>query len=154
MSERLLFFTELLNLQVLDLKGRRIGRVKDAGLAPLIHPARVDRYLVSSGLTWWSVRFDQVASISLDGIRLSDEKVIPYHDDEYMLRIARDLLDQQIIDVNGRKVVRVNDVTLELHQENNHDVLSVLEVAPLARSAGDCRCRCVCSTGRSGWSPR
>ena len=37
-----------------------------------------------------------------------------------MLRIARDLLDQQIIDVNGRKVVRVNDVTFELRQGQRH----------------------------------
>ena len=52
----------------------------------------------------------------------------PYHDDEYMLRICRDLLDQQIIDVNGRKVVRVNDVTFEVRRENDHDILRVLEV--------------------------
>ena len=52
----------------------------------------------------------------------------PYHDDEYMLRMARDLLDQQIIDVNGRKVVRVNDVTFEVRRENDHDILRVLEV--------------------------
>jgi len=38
------------------------------------------------------------------------------------------LLDQQIIDVNGRKVVRVNDVTFEIRAEGGHDVMSVLEV--------------------------
>src|SRR5437868_12201135 len=111
MAENLLYFTELLGLPVFDLKHRRIGRVKDAAVVPLIHPARVDRFLVGSGATWLSVRYDQIATISLDGIELSDEKLFPYHSDEYMLRIQRDLLDQQIIDVNGRKVVRVNDVT-------------------------------------------
>ena len=35
-----------------------------------------------------------------------------------MLRIRRDLLDQQIIDVNGRKVVRVNDVTFEVLKDD------------------------------------
>jgi magnesium transporter len=52
----------------------------------------------------------------------------PYHDDEYMLRIGRDLLDQQIIDVNGRKVVRVNDITFEHRAEARTDTLNVLEV--------------------------
>ena len=33
-------------------------------------------------------------------------------DDENQLMLERDLLDQQIIDVHGRKVVRVNDVDL------------------------------------------
>ena len=108
----LLYFTELLALPVYDLKGRLIGRVKDAAIVPLIDVSRVDRFLVGAGGTWLSVRYGQVAEISLTGIRLNDEVMVPYHSDEYMLRIGRDLLDQQIIDVNGRKVVRVNDVTI------------------------------------------
>jgi magnesium transporter len=124
----LLFFTELLGLKVYDLKGRRIGRIADAALVPLIHPVRVDRYLVGGGWAWLTVRYDQIRTISLEGIHLRDEVLTPYHEDEYMLRIARDLLDQQIIDVNGRKVVRVNDVTFEVRQENGCHVLAVLEV--------------------------
>ena len=120
MAESLLFFTELVGLPVLDVRGRRIGRVRDAALVPLVHPARIDRFLVGGGWAWLTVRHDQVASISLDGIRLSDEMLTPYHSDEYMLRIGRDLLDQQIIDVNGRKVVRVNDVTFEIHNKNGN----------------------------------
>ena len=105
MPETLLFLTELLGLPVYDLKGRRIGRVRDSAVVPLVDPFRVDRYLIGAGAAWLTVRHDQIRSISLDGIRLSDEVLTPYHDDEYMLRISRDLLDQQIIDVNGRKVV-------------------------------------------------
>jgi len=128
MDESLLFLTELLGLPVYDLKGRRIGRVRDSALVPLADPFRVDRYLVGAGSAWLTVRHDQIQSISLQGIRLSDEVLTPYHDDEYMLRIARDLLDQQIIDVNGHKVVRVNDVTFEVRRENSHDILRVMEV--------------------------
>ena len=123
-----LFFTELIGMPVHDLKQRRIGRVRDAAIVPLIHAARVDRFLVGAGGSWLSVRYDQIASISLEeGIHLSNEKLYPYHSDEYMLRINRDLLDQQIIDVNGRKVVRVNDVTFEI-QHGERDALVILEV--------------------------
>jgi CBS domain-containing protein len=124
----LLFFTEIVGLKVYDLKGRRIGRIADAALVPLIDPVRVDRYLVGGGWAWLTVRYDQIRSLSLDGVHLRDEVLTPYHEDEYMFRIARDLLDQQIIDVNGRKVVRVNDVTFEVRKENGCDVLAVLEV--------------------------
>jgi magnesium transporter len=127
-APNLIFFTELLSLPVFDARGRRIGRVKDAALIPLVNPARVDRFLVGGGWAWLAVRFDQVASISLEGIRLAQELLTPYHDDEYMLRIGRDLLDQQIIDINGRKVVRVNDVTLEIRESENRPELNVLEV--------------------------
>jgi len=49
MVESVLFFTELLGLPVLDSRGRRIGRVRDAALVPLVHPARIDRFLVGGG---------------------------------------------------------------------------------------------------------
>jgi CBS domain-containing protein len=88
----------------------------------------VDRYLVGGGWAWLTIRHDQVHSISLDGISLRDELLTPYHADEYMLRLSRDLLDQQIIDVSGRKVVRVTDVTFGVSREDDHDVLKVLEV--------------------------
>jgi magnesium transporter len=127
MAESFVYFTELLGLPVFDLKHRQIGRVRDAAVVPLIHPARIDRYLVGAGASWLSVRYDQISTIALEGIQLSNEKLYPYHSDEYMLRIRRDLLDQQIIDVNGRKVVRVTDVSLEV-RHNERDALLVLEV--------------------------
>jgi len=129
-----IFFTELLGMPVYDLKHRRIGRVRDAALVPLIHPARIDRFLVGAGSSWLSVRYDQIASISLEGgIQLCNEKLYPYHSDEYMLRMQRDLLDQQIIDVNGRKVVRVNDVTFEVRRDER-DSLVVFEIDVGVRS--------------------
>ncbi len=126
--EELLYFTELVGLKVYDLRGRRIGRVADAAVVPLIDPARVDRYLVGGGWTWLTVRYDQVRSISLDGLHLQNERLVPYHDDEYMLRIGRDLLDQQIVDVDGRKVVRVNDVTFQILRQQDAEFLRVVEV--------------------------
>jgi len=129
MSNPILFMTELIGLGVYDLKGRRMGVVRDAAIVPLVDPVRIDRFLIGGGgFTWLNVRHDQIASISLDGIHLKDEKLTPYHSDEYMLRVVRDLLDQQIIDAQGRKVVRINDVTFEIRQEDGHEILWVLEV--------------------------
>ena len=128
-ADNFLFFTELVSMPVLDLKGRRIGRVRDAALVPVVHPSRIDRLLVGGGDSWLTVRFDQVRSIALGkGITLSEEQLVPYHDDEYMLRIARDLLDQQIIDVTGRKVVRVNDVTMTIMNDGVRDFLALVDI--------------------------
>ena len=129
MADNLLFFTELVAMPVFDVKGRRIGRVRDAALVPLVHPSRIDRLLMGGGDAWLTVRYDQVRSIQLGrGIQLGDEQLVPYHDDEYMLRIHRDLLDQQIIDVNGRKVVRVNDISMHIHNDGHRDTLVVVDV--------------------------
>src|SRR5512140_3206582 len=87
MTEEILFLTELVGLRVFDLKGRRIGAVKDVAIVPLLDPVRIDRFLIGgTGDAWFSVRHDQVKSISLDGIYLRDENLVPYHSDEYVLR--------------------------------------------------------------------
>src|ERR1039457_1507861 len=59
----------------------------------------------------------------------------PYASGEGMLLLERDLLDQQIIDVYGRKVVRVNDV--DIHEELGHEhiVLKLAAVDVGARGA-------------------
>ena len=128
MADNILFFTELLGLKVYDLKGRRLGTIRDAALVPLVDAIRVDRYLLGGGWAWLTIRYDQIQSISLDGIYLQDEQLVPYHGDDYMLRLGRDLLDQQIIDVHGRKVVRVTDITFETVQVEGRDELRMLEV--------------------------
>lgn len=108
----------------------------------------MDRYLIAGGggYTWLYVRHDQVARISLDGIWLSDELLVPYHADEYALRLVRDVLDQQIIDSRGRKVVRVTDITFEIRAEDNRDVLHVMEI--------DIGMRAVLRRLLQGWVPR
>src|SRR5579871_2422338 len=128
MADQILYLTELLGLGVFDLKGRKLGVVKDAALVPLVHPSRIDRFLVGGGWSWLSIRHDQVRSITLGGIYLLEEQLTPYHSDEYMLRMVRDLLDQQIIDAQDRKVVRVTDVTFRVEPQNGSQALSILEV--------------------------
>src|SRR5581483_5285060 len=128
MADDILFLTELLGLTVYDIKGRRLGAIKDAALVPLVHPSRVDRFLLGGGWAGLMIRYDQIRSISLDGIYLKDEQLTPYHSDEYMLRLVRDLLDQQIIDGQGRKVVRVTDVTFAIQHDPDGDALSIVDI--------------------------
>ena len=54
---------------------------------------------------------------------------------EGLLLLSRDLLDQQVIDVHGRKVVRVNDVDFYHDIAQNHPVLKVGGVDVGARGA-------------------
>ena len=142
----LLYLTELLGLPVFDARRRQIGKIRDAALVPVIDAARVDRYLIGGDKTWLLFRYDQVRQISLDGIYLADEQLLPYHADEYMLRLERDLLDQQIIDSQGRKVVRVTDVTFDLRETEGRDELHVVDIDIGLRSVF----RRVCQ----GWVPR
>ena len=125
---RIVYLTELTGMRVDGPNGRRIGRVREVAIAPSEHPRRVSRFLIGSGKTPFMVRYDQVKSISMDGIRLADDRFVPYYPDEGLLLLCKDLLDQQIVDVNGRKVVRVNDVALRIESTSERDELWIQEV--------------------------
>ncbi len=125
----LLYLTELIGLRVFDLKSRELGRLRDAAIVPAVDPVRVDRYLLGGPASaWLTIRREQVARIGLGGLFLNDDRLTPYDEDESMLRLIRDLLDQQIIDARGRKVVRVSDVTFEIHPMENGEELRIVEV--------------------------
>lgn len=127
-SERLVYLTELTGMRLTGPAGDRLGRVREAALAPREHPRRVSRFLFGDGRTRFQVRFDQVRSITPQGITLTDDSFAPYQADESHLLLDRDLLDQQIVDVNGRKVVRVNDVALRIENRPDRAELWVHEV--------------------------
>jgi len=109
-----------------------VAAIKEQGqLVPILlrkHPDKDGRYQPAYGRR--RIGAGKHLGIKVRAIvkDLSDEQLVPYHDDEYMLRIGRDLLDQQIIDVNGRKVVRVNDVTFDVRKDGDRDLVYILEV--------------------------
>ncbi len=133
-SDRLLYLTELTGMRLISPRGTRIGRVREAAVAPRDHPRRLARFLFGYGRTRFAVRWDQVLAFDKDGIHLADEQFTPYYGDDYHLLLTKDLLDQQIIDVHGRKVVRVNDLGLRI-TTNGNEQLWVHEVGVGLQSA-------------------
>src|SRR3989304_2913483 len=107
--------TEVLDSSVYDAQGNYVGRVRELCLVPAEQPNRIARLVISRGRYQPLVaRYDQVASIAPGTVRLNtgELQLRPYEPDEGWLTVRKDLLDQQIIDIHGRKVVRVNDVDL------------------------------------------
>ncbi len=127
----MIHFTELENLPAFDPKGEYLGRVVDLGLDPTQTPLRVASYLVKTnqGKVLFVTR-DQMQSISVRAAQtgVPAEAIRPYSLDEGMMRVKKDVLDQQIIDVNNRKVVRVNDVDFDIQPSNGHTELRILAV--------------------------
>lgn len=134
-QDRLVYLTELTGLRLEGPNGVRIGHVLDAAIAPREHPRRVSTYLFGDRRTRFQFRYDQVASITSDRIVLTDDNFAPYHPDDYRLLLAHALLDQQIVDVNGRKVVRVNDIALRIEHTSGRDELWIQDVGVGLRGA-------------------
>jgi CBS domain-containing protein len=114
-----LALTELLGLPVFDMGGSECGRVRELALTPQEDRSRVTVVVVKTKGGDRLLPFSSVQSIN-GRLRASTaaSSWLPLSEAEGLFLLGRDLLDQQIIDVYGRKVVRVNDV--DLHQEANH----------------------------------
>jgi len=112
----MLFVSDLIGKPVADLDGRRIGKLKDLIASPMAeigHPQLV-AIEVKHGSATQLVPISDVAALIALAIPLKKRKVdlIPYQPDENDLYLVRDVLDKQIIDTNGVRVVRVNDLEL------------------------------------------
>jgi magnesium transporter len=131
-----LALSELLGAPVFDTAGSRCGRVRELALLPQEDRARIAMLIVRTKAGDRLLPLRSVTAIN-GGIRTDTASGEWATSDklEGMLLLERDLLDQQVIDVFGRKVVRVND--LDLHQESvgNRPVLKVGSVDVGARGA-------------------
>jgi CBS domain-containing protein len=111
----MLYLSQAIGRPVLDAAGEPIGKVND------LIVRLGDRYPAVSGLVVETDRrriflpWSNVARFDASGARLSTATIditkFRQRDDEFLLR--EDLLDKQIVDIDGRRVVRVNDLRLD-----------------------------------------
>jgi magnesium transporter len=131
-----LALTELLGAPVTDAAGRRCGRVREVALAPQEDRVRISVLIVKTRAGDRILPLQAVASI--DGGVHAATSIADWsasNGSEGLFLLERDLLDQQVIDVHGRKVVRVNDVDLNQEIVGNRPVLKVGAVDVGARGA-------------------
>src|SRR3954471_7453360 len=116
-----LALSELLGSPVYDPSGAA-GRVREVTIAPQEDRSRVSALIVKTRSGNRVLPFAAIAAIN-GGIRASTAVAEwgAATGTEGWFLLERDLLDQQVIDVNGRKVVRVNDVDLEFEAPKDKD---------------------------------
>jgi len=127
----MLYATELIGSAAYDAQSNYVGRVREFFIHPAEQPNRVSHFLISRGRYQPLVaRHDQISS-AIPGridLNVSERALDAYQPNEAWLAVQKDLLDQQIIDTAGRKVVRVNDVDLAEARFNGNLELRVAQV--------------------------
>src|SRR4051794_6646656 len=121
--------SELLGASVRDASGAVRGRVREIAIAPQDHPTRIAFLIVKTAGGERVLAPDAISSAGAT-VRTSTDAALwgTFTPSDGLLLLKRDLLDQQIIDIHGRKVVRVNDVELESTPVNDHLVLNIVAV--------------------------
>jgi magnesium transporter len=110
-----LSLSELLGATVYAPSGAATGRVREVTLAPQEDRNRIASFIVKTKSGNRVLPFAAVTTIDANIHTSTDPADWPAANGaEGLFLLERDLLDQQVIDVHGRKVVRVNDVDLQV----------------------------------------
>jgi len=128
--------TGLLGTPVTDAHGQLRGKLKDIVVATGPDGGKVAGIVLRTRTGLSIVPSQEVLETPAGTLELrSTEAVSPLKDEGSYLFLQRDLIDRQIIDINGRKVVRVNDVDLEWTDHGAAHHLRVAEVEVGLRGA-------------------
>jgi len=123
------YFSQLLGTSIYDKSGCNIGKIRDMavrweGAYPQI--VGIKHIKKSQAL----ITIDQIESCSYKEVRLKDNfeigKAVTLHEND--IYISKWLLDKQIIDLKGSKLVRVNDITLSWEVQESLERMMLVAV--------------------------
>src|SRR3954463_10851319 len=111
----MLYLSQVLGRPIRDLEGLRVATVKD-----VIVRLGADDHPPVTGLVARYRRRDfflprwRITQLNQNGVRLNSDilDLRPFVRRQSEVLLARDVLDKQLIDVDGKRVVRVNDVQI------------------------------------------
>jgi sporulation protein YlmC with PRC-barrel domain len=116
------FISEIIGRPVTDLDGKLVGTVKDLvarSWNEWIHPV-IEAVVVKAGAGELNIPLSAVVALLAPALPLKDttSDLPAYTSTEHDIFLVKDVLDKQIIDTDGARVVRVNDLELCAQQED------------------------------------
>ena len=128
--------TAILGTPLTDAQGHLRGKLKDVAVATGADAGKVAGLVFKSREGLSIVASQEVMETPAGTLELrSTGALAPLKEESSFLFLQQDLVDRQIIDINGRKVVRVNDVDLEWISQGETRLLRVVEVEVGLRGA-------------------
>jgi magnesium transporter len=125
------YLSELVGRPVADVNGDLVGRLEDVVASThgdMPHPIVVALIVKRAGGSL-PIPFSDVVVLMAPAIalKIAEQHIVPYTVSDHDLLLVRDVLDKQIIDTNGIRVVRVND--LELARVNGHFYVANVDIS-------------------------
>ncbi|MCE5311560.1 MAG: CBS domain-containing protein [Nitrospiraceae bacterium] len=110
-----LFISEIIRKPVLDPKGDVLGWVRDVIVVKGDPLPRISALIIEKKHHQYKLAWEHMSLFNkrIMSSYLTAENITDYEMHEDDLLALRDIFDKQIVDANGAKVVRVNDIKLE-----------------------------------------
>jgi CBS domain-containing protein len=108
------FLSKLLGQTVRDVEGKAVGPLQDIAVSLRQKYPRVTTLVVKRGNRRLAVQWSVVASFEESGVllRVPLADLADFTQGHQELLLSGQVLDRQIVDTEGRKVIRVNDIQL------------------------------------------
>jgi len=134
----MLYLSQAIGRPVLDRQGDRLGKVADLIVALGDRYPPVTGLVMSTGRRRIFLPWSDVASFDAGGARLGSRRldIDRFQQRPNELLLFLDLQDKQIVDIDGRKVVRVNDLRLDHIEGRLHLVAVDVGAAGIVRRLG------------------
>jgi sporulation protein YlmC with PRC-barrel domain len=117
----MIYISTIIDRKVWDIWGNHIGKCKDVVIGhdekvfPLITAIRVQKDDGSTIL----IPANQISSLFPSiALKVPGESIKPYVTVGNELYLGQQVLDHQIVDVEGKRVVRVNDIQIAFSKDN------------------------------------
>jgi len=109
-----LFLSQLIGTAVYDNTDEKVGRIQDVIVKPHAdNPQLVGLEIVSGKMKLFvDYKFVESLGEKLSTLNIAQKKLKTFHPHEGDIFLSRDLLERQIVDLAGAKLVRVNDIQL------------------------------------------
>src|SRR6185369_6612863 len=111
----MLYLSQVLGRPIRDLEGERVATVKDVivRLGADDHPPVIGFVARYRRRDFFLSRW-RISDFGEQGLRMNSDilDLRPFVRRENEVLLARDVLDKQLIDIDGKRVVRVNDVQI------------------------------------------
>jgi magnesium transporter len=114
-TDRVSFFSQLQGLKILDKEGMVVGKLNDLSIKPGETLLEISRIVYTSNILQEKVILPMTSVCSIDceiKLEVAKDEIPPGKLSEKELLLTETILDKQIVDIDGLKVVRVNDVLL------------------------------------------
>ncbi|MCL5037531.1 MAG: CBS domain-containing protein [Chloroflexi bacterium] len=108
------YLSSYMGIPVISPQGDKIGRVADFTIPLNVNYPEFTSIIVKKGGDLRRVTLERIASFTKLGLTLKSgwDDLPEFAEQPDEMLCVRDLLDQQIVDVHGRRVIRVNDLQL------------------------------------------
>ena len=109
-----MYLTELLAKVVFDKNEQKLGKIKDVVISPNKTYPKIEAIKIKTNGEYYFIPSSYIKEITGNKVLLTTplEDIKQYPKQDSQIKLSRDILDRQVVDMEGSKIRRVNDVEI------------------------------------------